>query len=171
MGEMMHYAITDDNLNRGPRDLEDCTNTVINSKNPHKIHPSLTKVVKTVRKSLDKEAKYFKSSLMIHRQLTIIQRVSAECLLAYTPGLLFVGMGLIIITLYFNIRFNLPVAMFIPNTVITITVSFIMIGLTPVVEGVDDASNCFRKFWTRRLRFELAKKLLQSCRHCILIPI
>lgn len=169
MGEMMNYAITDDNLGRGPRDLEDCANTVINS-DPHKAQ-SLMKIIKNVRKSLDREAKYFRPSLMIHRQLTIIQRVAFDCLMGYTPGLLFVGMGLIVITLYFSIRFHLPLAMFIPNTVITVTVTLILVGLTPVAESVDHASNSFRKFWTRRIRFELAKKLLLSCRHCILIPI
>lgn len=130
---------------------------------------AFNRLAKDFKTTFVTEANFFRPVLLIHRQLTIIQQMAADALVVFSPGLLFVGMSLVIVCLFFYIRFDLPLAIGIPNTIISGSVSCIICGLIPVAEGLDRKSAQFKKYWTRRLRVKQSRKLLESCRHCVLI--
>ncbi len=167
MSELMSMACTDKGLKLNLKEFQSCTKLVIVKTQK----PSLNRLAKDMKSSFVEEANFFRPVLLIHRQLTIIQQMAADALVLYAPGLLFVGMSLIIVCLFFYVRFDLPLAIRIPNTIIYISVSCIICGLNPVTERLDRESANFKKYWTRRLRAKLSRKLLESCRHCVLIRI
>lgn len=167
LSELMSMASTDKGIKLKTKEFQSCTNLVIVKTQK----ASLNRVAKDLKSSFVTEANFFRPILLIHRQLTIIEHIATDALVVFNPGLLFVGMSLIIVCLFFYIRFDLPLVIAVPNTIISVSVSCIICGLIPVTERLDRESATFKKYWTRRLKAKLSRKLLESCRHCVLIRI
>ncbi|CAL8072678.1 unnamed protein product [Orchesella dallaii] len=158
--EMINRALVDDERGRKVNLFKNST-YIINNANKEK-KPSLLNIARDIRYNFEKEGLNFRPNLLIHRQLTIMQHISSDALEIYTPGLVFIGMCLVISTLFFCIRFDLPLAVSLPNTVIAFSVSCIMVGLMPVAGKVDQASLGFKQFWSVRLHSRLARMMLRS---------
>lgn len=107
----------------------------------------------------------FRPSLMLHRQITVLNSVAGAALHAYTPALILVGMCLIVCCIFFPIRFDPPWMVTLPCVIIATSVTGILAFLLPAAALVSKVSKRYNRFWKQRLRTALNRKQLNSCRH------
>lgn len=107
----------------------------------------------------------FRPSLMLHRQMIVLNSVAGGALHVYIPTLILVGMSLIVCCIFFPIRFNPPILITLPCMVIALSVTAIIGFLLPAAALVSKVSKRYTRFWKQRLRTPLNRKQLKSCRH------
>ncbi|CAL8072676.1 unnamed protein product [Orchesella dallaii] len=131
-------------------------NKIVNSRNHRKV------IMKW--KEIYYKMTCFRPSLLLHRQMTILSTIMGDALMFYSPALILTSICIIIVTVFFPLRFNPPIVVQVPCLVIAVTMTGIIFILVPTGSLVVRSSNQFTKFWRLRLRTPINRQQLKSCR-------
>lgn len=115
-------------------------------------------------KTLTQKTICFHSNLMLHRQISILNCAIYDSLMYYLPATLTVGMSLIMVCIFFPIRFQPPIIVSLLCWTTASVVTGILVLLLPAAALVEHISHKFHRFWKVRLRASLHRKQLRTCR-------
>ncbi|CAL8098131.1 unnamed protein product [Orchesella dallaii] len=113
----------------------------------------------------------FRSKIIIYRQLTILRYLKYDTFILYGPGLLFVGVNLVIFSVFFTIRRVFPLPLAMPIAVIGLVTACIFNVLVYFSTKMDSDSENFHRNWKRCNLSRAERKILNSCWQTLAFPI